>query len=193
MTNKQENHNLIGNSKRRTPEAHIITSDGQVLKVMLSEPESKRIMGEAFRRTVVIEGDAALVALGGVPRDLGSVPLPSQQLAGAGAQGPNNPDTALGVKIARAYMEGAGLTELVCQYGLEMNQIVSFVRVYGVRLRRRTPTVEDLSEMRRLYEHEERSSIEIGSILGYSEASIRVQLRKMGVRMRRAGHIRQPH
>lgn len=179
MTNEQENHHLTSNGEKRAPEARIITSDGQVLKVMLNEPESKRIMGAAFRRTVLVERDAALLTLGAVPSDL--QPAGTTNL---------DPHVTLSVKVARAYKEGAELTELMQQYGLEMNRVMSFLRMHRVKLRVRKPSTADLQEMRRLYEEEMRSSIEISFILGYPEASVRVRLRKMGARMRPKGRFR---
>lgn len=83
------------------------------------------------------------------------------------------------------YEEGATLRELAKELGLGRERLASLLRERGVRLRRTTPSENEIREMTCRYAAGE-SLERIGTRLGYSPSTVRNYLRSAGVVLRDA-------
>lgn len=81
------------------------------------------------------------------------------------------------------YAAGATLREVAADLGVSRPRLASLLRSRGLRLRRQSPSEEDVVEMKRRYETG--NSLEgVGTALGFSAGTVRSWLLADGVAMR---------
>lgn len=87
------------------------------------------------------------------------------------------------VAAAARYEAGATLRDLAAQLGVSRPYPASLLRARGVRVRRRSPSEEEVAEMKRLYASGE-SLERVGTRLGFSAGTVRTWLLNADMMMR---------
>lgn len=87
------------------------------------------------------------------------------------------------VAAAARYLAGATLREVAADLGVSRPHLASLLRARGVRLRRQSPSVDEVAEMKRRYVAGD-SLERVGIQLGFSAGTVRAWLLAEGVTMR---------